>query len=50
MFGMAAGPVLAGVLFDTAGDYQTAFLIMASLSAVGSVAMFLARKPSPPTK
>lgn len=48
MIGMTCGPLFSGFLYDLAGDYKTAFLVLASLSALGSVAMFLARKPTPP--
>lgn len=46
--GMSSGPLFSGFLFDIAGNYRTPFLVLAALSAFGSVAMFLARKPSAP--
>jgi sugar phosphate permease len=48
MIGMTGGPLFAGFLYDLVGDYQTAFLILAGLAALGSIALFLARKPAPP--
>jgi len=49
MIGMTCGPLFSGFLYDLAGDYQFAFLVLAALSALGSAAIFLARKPTPPT-
>ena len=49
MIGMTGGPLFSGFLYDLAGDYQFAFLVLAALSALGSAAIFLARKPTPPT-
>jgi len=46
---MTGGPLFSGFLYDLAGDYQFAFLVLAALSALGSAAIFLARKPTPPT-
>jgi len=48
MIGMTTGPLFAGFLYDLTGDYQTAFLILAGLAAMGSIAIFLARKPASP--
>jgi len=38
--GMAAGPLIAGYLFDITGDYFLAFLIYAVLSVIGVTLMF----------
>lgn len=48
MIGMTGGPLFAGFLYDLVGNYQAAFLILAGLAALGSIALFLARKPAPP--
>lgn len=48
MVGMTAGPLFAGFLHDALGDYQRAFVIMAGLSALGSIFLWLARKPEAP--
>jgi len=37
---MAAGPLIAGYLFDITGDYFLAFLIYAVLSVIGVTLMF----------
>lgn len=46
MLGMVGGPLLAGVLADTTGSYQTGFTILAALAATGSVLFALARPPA----
>lgn len=43
------GPVFAGTLFDRHQDYTTAFVSMAILGAVGSVAFLFAKKPIHPS-
>ena len=48
MVGMTTGPLFAGFLYDLVGDYQVAFLVLAFLAAVGSMAFFLAREPVRP--
>ena len=45
---MTTGPLLAGFLHDLTGNYRQAFMILAGLSALGSVALMLARKPAKP--
>ena len=45
MFGMTLGPLFAGFMRDLNGDYKTAFLILGGLTALGSGAILLARKP-----
>ena len=49
MVGMTTGPLFAGYLHDLTGGYQQAFMVLAGLSALGSIALFLARKPKTPT-
>ena len=45
MFGMTLGPLFAGFMHDLNGDYEAAFLILGGLTALGSGAILLARKP-----
>jgi MFS family permease len=42
----AGGPILAGVLFDTTGDYTVAFLVFAVMFTVGGGLSFAARPPA----
>lgn len=48
MIGMTTGPLFAGFLHDLTGNYRQAFMILAGFSALGSVALMLARKPAVP--
>ena len=41
----SVGPVLAGLLFDSQGDYTMAFSVFVGAFALGSVAATLARPP-----
>ncbi|MGE0227494.1 MAG: MFS transporter [Dehalococcoidia bacterium] len=50
MFGIVTGPLLAGLSFDVLGDYRPAFVLLALLSALGSVFFMLARPPTPPAQ
>ena len=45
---MVVGPLLAGIVFDTYGNYDVAFAIMAVMFGIGALAMVLARRPAPP--
>ncbi len=45
---MVVGPPMAGIVFDTYGNYDVAFAIMAVMFAIGALAMVLARRPEPP--
>lgn len=45
---MIIGPPMAGIVFDTYGNYDVAFAIMAVTFAIGTLAMVLARRPAPP--
>ena len=44
MLGMASGPVVAGYMADTSGDYESGFALLAGLSLCGSIS-FLAASP-----
>lgn len=48
MFGIVTGPLLAGLSYDLLGEYRPAFVLLAILSALGSVFFMLARPPAPP--
>ncbi len=50
MLGMVVGPVVAGVLRDRTGDYRLGFIILAAISALGSVWFLLATPPAPPQR
>ena len=48
MIGMMAGPLVAGILADRTGSYQTGFRVLAGCAALGSIFFLLARRPEPP--
>jgi len=48
MLGMTAGPIVAGVLAEATGNYQTGFTILAILAGAGSIFFVLARPPKHP--
>jgi MFS family permease len=50
MFGMMGGPILAGAMADTIGDYQLAFTILGVIVASGSLCFLLAKKPTHPRR
>ena len=50
MVGMTTGPLFAGYLHDLTGSYQQAFIVLAGCSALGSLALILARKPAAPNE
>ncbi|CAN5539060.1 MFS transporter [soil metagenome] len=50
MFGMTAGPLVAGFLADRTGDYQLPFLILGITASLGSLFFAFAGKPTPPRK
>ena len=45
MVGMTTGPLFAGLLYDHYGNYRVAFLILAGLTALGSIAVLFAHRP-----
>lgn len=45
MTGMIGGPLFAGFLRDWYGDYRVAFLSLAGMAALGSIAMLVASPP-----
>jgi MFS family permease len=46
MFGMASGPIIAGLMADISGDYKSAFTLIGASTALGSLCFFAARRPS----
>lgn len=46
--GQAAGPLVAGVLYDVTGSYQTPMLVFATLGGLAALAGALARPPAEP--
>jgi MFS family permease len=49
MFAGAAGPIIAGHVFDTTGSYRLAFLCIGSLTFLAAVFIFFARPGRAPT-
>lgn len=47
MLGMIAGPLVAGILADRTGNYETGFRVIAGVAALGSIFFWLARRPVP---
>ena len=47
VFGTISGPLIAGTLADTTGNYEIGFSVLAAISALGSVFFLLARPPAP---
>ena len=45
MFGNISGPLVAGVLADSTGDYRTGFTLLALLAGLGSFFFLFAKKP-----
>jgi len=45
--GVAAGPLMAGFMFDTMGTYQWAFIIFLSLFAISIPSVLAVRRPKP---
>ncbi|MEZ4552788.1 MAG: MFS transporter [Dehalococcoidia bacterium] len=47
MLGMFIGPVFAGLMYDSSGNYETGFTLLAVIAGAGSLLMLLAQKPGP---
>jgi len=45
MFGMSGGPIVAGVMRDISGDYESGFTLLALVSLAGAACFVLARPP-----
>lgn len=50
MLGTTGGPMVAGAMADTFGNYQAGFTILSVLSAMGALFWLLLRKPAPPLR
>ncbi len=50
MLGTVSGPLVAGVLADRTGSYETGFTVLALLAGLGSVYFLLARRPPRPAR
>ena len=48
MMGMVMGPLIAGILEDSRGDYTLAFTLLATMTALGSGFFAFTRRPAPP--
>jgi len=48
--GVVIGPLIAGVLADSTGNYQLGFTIIAVLALAGNIFWVLATPPTPPTR
>ena len=46
MFGMMAGPLVAGIPADRTGSYVPGFTVLALLAALGSLSFLVARRPA----
>ena len=49
MLGMSFGPVIAGVMADLSGNYQSGFTVLALAAFVGGFCFLFAKPPSRPT-
>ncbi len=47
--GIVIGPVLAGVMADTFGNYRAGFTVLAACAAIGSICFIFASPPKPKT-
>ena len=50
MLGTMTGPLLAGILADQTGTYQSGFAVLAVLTGLGTCFFVLSRKPNPPRR
>ena len=48
LIGQAAGPLLAGLVFDIRGSYQAVFVVYAVLAGVGGLLVLGAKRPVKP--
>ncbi|MBT4099959.1 MAG: MFS transporter [Gemmatimonadetes bacterium] len=48
MIGMTTGPMFSGIVRDVTGSYRVAFLTLAGIAVLGSVAALAARPPAAP--
>jgi MFS family permease len=50
MWGMTLGPIIAGLMADSLGDYRLAFMILGIFVAAGSLCFAFARRPVHPSE
>lgn len=50
MFGMSGGPIIAGLMADASGSYESSFALLASGSLLGAIFFWAAKRPDPPTR
>lgn len=50
MLGNTGGPLIAGILADQTGSYETGFTVLAVLAGLGSIFFMLAVRPRPPQR
>lgn len=50
IIGTIAGPMIAGYMYDTLGNYTLGFDILSAMSGAGSLFFLLARRPAPPQR
>ena len=50
MLGTMTGPLLAGVLADHTGTYESGFAVLALLTGLGTCFFVVGRKPNPPRR
>jgi MFS family permease len=50
MFGNTGGPLLAGILADRTGSYESGFTIIAGIAGAASLFFLFAKRPQPPIR
>lgn len=50
ILGTISGPIIAGIVYDTTGNYRLGFDILAMLAAAGSIFFVLSTRPKPPSR
>ena len=50
ILGAIAGPLLAGYVYDTTGNYRVGFDLLAAFAAIGSIFFALSTRPKPPVR
>lgn len=45
MLGMTTGPIVAGILYDTTGNYQAGFAVLATLATLGALTWVFCPRP-----
>jgi MFS family permease len=50
LIGMVTGPIVAGISYDQTGSYQSGFLLISAVGAIGSLFFFASKQPPPPAR